>query len=82
MYFKDKKTVRIGSIFFYRKFKDLLEVKRTTPTGRFILCSIVYGCVIYIMNRDFTVRGRNNKILFKLDLVKKIKYKRKRYKNG
>ena len=82
MYLKDKKTVSIGSILIYRKFKDLLKVKRITPTGRFLLYSIVYGAVFYTMDRDFTVRGHNNKILFRLELVKKIKFKRKRYKNG
>ena len=82
MYLKDKKTVTIGSMLIYRKFKDLLKVKRTTPTGRFLLYSITYDVISYSMNRDFTVRVRNNKILLKLDLVKKIKYKRKRYKNG
>lgn len=82
MYLKDKKTVTIGSMLIYRKFKDLLKVKRTTPTGRFLLHSITYDVVSYSMDRDFTVRGVSNEILFKLELVKKIKYKRKRYKNG
>lgn len=82
MYLKDKKTIIIGSMLIYRRFKDLLKVKRTTPTGRFLVYSVVYGVLSYSMNRDFTVRGHNDKILFRLKLVKKIKYKRKRYKNG
>ena len=82
MYLKDKKTVTIGSMLIYKKFKDLLKVKRTTPTGRFLVYSVVYGVLSYSMNRDFTVRGCNDKILFRLELIKKIKYKRKRYKNG
>lgn len=82
MYLKDKKTVSIGSIVVYSKFKDVLEIKRITITGRFLLHSITYDTIAYSMDRDFTVRGTNNKILFKLELVKKIKFKRKRYKNG
>lgn len=82
MYLKDKRTVTIGSMVIYRKFKDLLKVKRTTHTGRFLLYSVVYGVLSYSMDRDFTVRGVSNRILFSLELVKKIKYKRKRYKNG
>lgn len=82
MYLKDKKTVSLGSILIYRRFKDLLKVKRITPTGRFLLYSIVYGDIFFTMDKDFTVRGHNNKILFRLELVKKIKFKRKRYKNG
>ena len=82
MYLKDKKTVTIGSMLIYKKFKDLLKVKETTPTGKFLVYSIVYGELSFYMNRDFTVRGHKNKILFRLELIKKIKYKRKRYKNG
>ena len=82
MYLKDKKTVSIGSILIDRKFKDLLKVKITTFTGRFLLNSITYDDISFVMDRDFTVRGTDDKILFRLELIKKIKYKRKRYKNG
>lgn len=82
MYLKDKRTVTIGSMLICREFKNLLKVKSTTSTGRFLLYSIIDGYLSYSMDRDFKVRGLSNRILFSLELVKKIKYKRKRYKNG
>ena len=82
MYLKDKKTVTIGSTLIDIRDKSEFKILDITSTGRFLLCLIIYCDISYFMDRDFTVRGMKKEILFKLNLIKKIKYKRKRYKNG
>lgn len=81
MYLKDKKTVTIGSMLIDEE-NDKFIVLRITSTGRFLLEPYLREVGFYFMCRDFKVRGTDNKIIFRLELIKKIKYKRKRYKNG
>lgn len=83
MYLKDKKTVTIGSTLIDIEDKSEFKILDITSTGRFLIYLIIYCIDIsYYMDRDFKVRGLKDQILFKLNLIKKIKYKRKRYKNG
>ena len=85
MYLKDKKTVNIGSmvticvdsIINNRKAKVLKKMS----TGSFML-NIINSNFFYYMKSDFTILGYIQDVLYYCKPIKKIKYKRKRYKNG
>lgn len=86
MYVKDKKTVTIGENVFIGegliiKKTRLGKIKMLTETGIFMV-NITKNKWYYYMDRDYKIRGFNEEILFHCKPVKKLKYKRKRYKNG
>ena len=81
MYLKNKKTVTTGSMLIDEE-NNKIRILEITSTGRFLVDPYLMEIGLYYMDRDYKIRGFGDDILKKLKLIKKIKYKRKRYKNG